>query len=303
MPKIIPPSLILTLSLSSTLLGQQPAAQGAPLTPRLPELRTTTLGSTLDAETGVRHTSLPALASYQAPAVEDEGEWKSSFTLGATVTSGNTRRRTANAAFDAERREGKHRSTAKAAWNYAQRKETGNTSSGQYEIEQRRTQGLVKQDYFIAEKSFLFAAVEATSDYDQNLELRTVATAGYGVQLLDEKDMSYSLEFGAGYHTETSRVAGVPHTDYVTGKVVSDLGKQLNETWKLLNTITYLPSLEDSDELSGVCDTRLRGKMSEGMFVQLQWVIDYDNTPLADAFGNPNTRVDHLIFLSVGWNF
>ena len=71
----------------------------------------------------------------------------------------------------------------------------------------------------------------------------------------------------------------------------------------MLSTLTYLPSLESRDELSGISDTKLRGKMSEGMFAQLQWIVDYDNTPLADASGNPNTRVDHQIFLSVGWTF
>lgn len=309
--KILTPHLgpLLGLTLATPLLAQQPVEAGLSLSPALPDLTipVSIYRHRLDPSTGVRTVELLPLSHYQDPApvegAEDGVVWKSAFNLGAMISTGNTRRRIANAAFEAERRSGVHRTTGKGAWNYAQQKATDNTSTGEYELEQRHTQGSLKQDYFIAEKSFLFAGVDAANDYDRNLALRFTATAGYGIQLIDEEEMQYSIEFGVGHYSEESRIAGVLKTDYMAGKVVSNLDKQLNDTWQLLNTITYLPSLEDGDELSGVCDTRLRAKMANSAFVQLQWIIEYDNTPLSDAAGNPNTRTDHQVFLSVGWTF
>ncbi|MEE2886704.1 MAG: DUF481 domain-containing protein [Planctomycetota bacterium] len=268
------------LSLTAALPGQRPTSEDLGLRPEL---------------------AASILAGYwTAP---DKPEWKSAFTLGAMASSGNTRRRSANAAAEAERRAGPHRSSAKAAWNYAQTKATGSASSGGYELDQRHSQGNLKQDYFISKKSFLFVGTEATNDYDRNLALRLTTTTGIGVQLIDAAATRYAIEIGVGYYGEESRIANTQTNGYATGKVVSSFERQFDDTWQLLSTITYLPSLDDQDELSGTSDTRLRAKMAKGMFAQLQWIVDYDNTPLADVAGNPNTRIDHQFFLSVGWSF
>ena len=298
-------SLSLALILSTTARGQQPADQAPPWSPTLPPLLLT--GPASGTDDAALTTGLPPLSHYQdapgGPAAPAGAQWKSAVTLGAMASSGNTRRRTSNASAEMERRHGAHRTTAKAAWNYAQTKSTDADATGAYELDQRHTQGVLKQDYFIAEKSFLFASVDGTHDYSRNLALRLATTAGYGVQVIDTDHTQYSMEIGLGHYSETSRSDNTPRTDYATARVVSNLEARLGETWQLLNTISYHPSLESSRDLTGTCDTRLRAKMAEGLFAQLQWIVEYDNTPLADAAGNPNTRVDHQIFLSVGWSF
>ena len=297
----------LALSLTTPLLAQHRPAPDQLLDSILAPvgISAAEYDSLLNRSAGPRGSKLPALVDYQTsdPDATQGPQWKSALSLGAMASSGNTRRRNVNAAAEAQRRNREHRTTAKLAWNYAQQKGTGNTAPGTYELEQRHTQGSLKQDYFITDKSFLFVGADATNDYDRNLALRLNTTTGYGVQLVDTDQTKYAVEIGIGYYSEESRIANTPKTDYATCKVVSNLDIQLSETWQVLSTLTYLPSLESRDELSGISDTRLRGKMSEGMFAQLQWIVDYDNTPLADASGNPNTRVDHQIFLSVGWTF
>jgi len=299
-----PLPLIWAMSLSTTLLAQHPADSELPLSPALPPLVITGFHAETSATFLSPESGLPPLSTYQeAPPAPAGPQWKSAFTLGAMASSGNTRRRTANAAAEIERRHGAHRSTAKAAWNYAQTQSTDIGSTGEYELDQRHTQAILKQDYFIAEKSFLFVSADGTNDYSRNLALRLATTAGYGMQVIDEPDTRYAMEIGVGHYSEESRSEATTRSEYMTARVVSNLDAQLGETWQLLNTITYHPSLEDSDDLTGTCDTRLRAKMAKGLFAQLQWIVEYDNTPLTDAAGNPNTRVDHQVFLSVGWSF
>lgn len=236
-------------------------------------------------------------AAEEKPAVK----WSSSLTLGATASFGNTNRRTANAAGDAERRSEKHRTTFKLAWDFAEDKDEVTKN---WSIDQRRTKGGVKHDYFIAgTKTFLFVSSDGEYDYDQDIELRTTAIAGAGHQFIDEKTLKFSLEAGAGYFREESRVSGAPLNEYPTAKVGSKLDWDLKEGWKLLNEIVAYPSLEDADDVNGSMDTRLQVTISKGMFAQLQWIVDYDNTPVLDGMGQPNDRIDHRVLLSVGWKF
>ena len=100
-----------------------------------------------------------------------------------------------------------------------------------------------------------------------------------------------------------ARSRWVADQDNLAGRLSSNLDWQISARTQLLNTLKYFPSLEDADDLYGSFDTRLRLKINASMFGQLQWVIDYDNTPLVDSSGRPNDRFDHRVLLSVGWNF
>ena len=51
-------------------------------------------------------------------------------------------------------------------------------------------------------------------------------------------------------------------------------------------------------QTAGHADTRLRSKLSESMFAQLQWILNYDNTPSPGQ-----ERMDHRFVLTVGWSF
>ncbi len=63
-------------------------------------------------------------------------------------------------------------------------------------------------------------------------------------------------------------------------------------------TAEVFPSLEDIEDISGKLDTRVRVSITDDMFAQLQWVMDYDNTPAEGAY-----RMDHRVILSLGWGF
>jgi putative salt-induced outer membrane protein YdiY len=240
------------------------------------------------------------VAKGAAPPADPGVEWKGSLSVGAVVAAGNTRRRTANAGLELERRHLSHRSTLKFAGNYAQAKANGATT---YDLDQRDLHGIIKQDYFVAKKSFVFLAASAAHDYARELDLRVTATSGYGFQILDSKTTSFSAEVGAGYYVEQSRVTGTRDKEYTAGRLTADFATRLNDTWQLLNTTTYVLSLENADEFEGSVDSRLRGTLTRRLYAQLQWIVDFDNTPLIDVSGRRNDRLDHQVFLQIGWTF
>jgi putative salt-induced outer membrane protein YdiY len=248
-------------------------------------------------DTGLTELDLPVLQ-----AAEDKGNWKSSLNLGATYATGNTTLRTANLAADATRKSGRHETILKAAWNYAEQKDNTTLKWG---LDQRRTSGGAKHKYYLsgAERTYAFVAVDAENNLNQAIDLRLTATLGVGRQLIKEEDLKFSVELGAGSFVEQSRTVGVKDAEFITGRAGTDLAWDMSEDWQLLHALKFFFSLEDGDEMYGESDARLRASMSEGMFAQAQWILQWDNTPSRKANGTRNDSIDHLFLLSIGWAF
>ena len=71
-----------------------------------------------------------------------------------------------------------------------------------------------------------------------------------------------------------------------------------NPYFRAGQTGEVFPSLEESDDVYGRMDTYLSTNLSESIFLKLQWVWTYDNTP-----DEGNERSDNLYSLTVGWSF
>ncbi len=245
----------------------------------------------------------PTTLSLQDPTA-DEGEatWTSSIAVGIALTAGNTKRRNANAGADIERRLDEHRTSGKFAWDYAEEKEDTDTD---YRVDQRHVQGSLKHDYFFAEKEFVFVGTGAENDYDKNISLRYTATMGLGLQLIEEEELSFAVEVGAGQTGTQSSVSGVADTDNLVVQISTDLTWRASEKIKLSNTVVAFPSLEDGNDVFGSSDTKLEFPVTDGgaLRTQIQWIVDYDNTPNLGSTGVPNDRVDHRLFLNLVWSF
>ncbi|MCB9870813.1 MAG: DUF481 domain-containing protein [Planctomycetes bacterium] len=298
-----------TLHAQTRAPGTDAAPSIAAATPRSSTLDNTPLSQPIPVETGANEWS----SVLQDPPPKEKDGWKSSINIGGLLVTGNTRRRAASAAADAVRRQGPHRTTLGFNWSYA---ETQSPTDARYMLDQRYLNGSAKQDYFLSanQKDYVFAALQLQYDWARNIELRRVITAGYGRQLIDEKTMQWSLEVGLGHYEESVRIqpaAPAPNqdTDYFAARVGSEFSWTVNETWTLLNSLSYIPSLEKGDDFYGRSDTRLRAKLGKGQFFQLQWILDYDNTPVLLPAVPPATtgvkadRSDHQFLLSFGWEF
>ncbi len=224
---------------------------------------------------------------------EDPVRWTGSLNLGLALTEGNTNRRSAFAAFDAERRTDLDRMSLKATWDYSEERDATRT----WNLSQRRTYGELQYDYFISERLYVYANTTALGDTLANIDLRYTVGSGLGYQFYDTEEFALSGEAGVSYISESYRDT-TPDTDTLAARVAYSLRWAITETTIFLQDVQAFPSLEHSDDIFLIKDSRLRTSLTEAMFAQLQWVMDYDNTPAPGR-----DRIDNRWLLTAGWAF
>lgn len=238
---------------------------------------------------------VPTAPTVAASAVQDaapaEPKWTGSVSLGMTATDGNSENTSASLDFNAERKTEKDRWTVKGFWNYAEQQ----NAAGESEVTQRRLGASVKYDYFLSKRTYLFANAGAEYDFKAGIDLRTFVGGGAGYQFYDTETFKLSGEAGVNMFNEDFRVGG--SDEYIAARVAETLAWQIRKDVKFDHSIEAYPSLEDKDDFFGKMDNKLRLNLSEKMFAQAQWVMNYDNTPAASE------RVDNLYMLTLGWSF
>ncbi|MCA8944519.1 MAG: DUF481 domain-containing protein [Planctomycetes bacterium] len=268
-------------TIAAALLAAPAFAQSTDAPKSGPSL-TETLG--IDPETGAA-----ILQEAQEP---EKPKWTGSVNASGSLSQGNTNKRTAGVAADAERRGEDDRLTLGFAWNYSDEKDATKT----WTISQRRTRGNAKYDYFLAEKTYAYVNASAENDKFSDLNLRLVLGAGAGRQFYEEDDFKLSAELGLAYYDE-DRYVGMDE-DYVAARVAYSLEYTPRDNITFLQDVEALPGLEDAADIYVRKDSRIRLTVTDRMFTQFQWVLDYDNTPAAGL-----DRVDHLFLIGVGWEF
>lgn len=236
---------------------------------------------------------LSNLAAINPPA-QKEAEWTGALKLGGGFISGNTERRSASGAFDAELRRTEDRLAADAQWDYAQDQDR---TTNEWNLTQRRTGGGLKYDRFVTETTYALATTRVLGDTLADLELRWTAGLGYGFQVLDRDDTKLTMEAGLSYLTESYR-SGAETTDYIAARVAYKLRHTFSEHTKLIHGVEAFPSTEDNDDVYFQATTELRTNLTESMIGSVAWIWDYDNTPAPTR-----ERSDHRVLLTVGWSF
>lgn len=218
--------------------------------------------------------------------------WSGSVALGGSYQSGNTEKRIVTAQADFERRTENTRLSGNGSVLYEEEK-----SSGEWNLTDRVYRGRLQHDYFLDKKSYLFVFVAGERDALADLDLRLAIGSGYGYQWYETDEFKFSTELGVSYLRED--LHNPSDTDeYVAARLRSNLVWQVTSDIKFLQDTMYFQSLEESDDINMLADSRLRMSLTETMFTQLQWIFEYDNTPAQAA-----DRVDHTVLLSVGVTF
>tara|TARA_R110002126_G_scaffold75704_3_gene188833 strand:- start:17 stop:805 length:789 start_codon:yes stop_codon:yes gene_type:complete len=231
--------------------------------------------------------------TYESAFAQDEVEaapapaWTGSLSAGLSTTSGNSSIDRASVTADAEKKNEDHRWTAGVNWAYQGAKNTG--------ISQRRTEGNLQYDKFLGESLFAYANVGVLSDFAANLDLRTKVGVGLGKDLVMTETWEVKGELGLS-HID-SEFADNTSNKFLAGRVAYTANHTPGGIFSFEHMGELFPSLEDSGMVAK-WDTRLKAKVSEAFFAQLQWVFDYNKKP---PVGNKSG--DHLLLLTVGWTF
>ena len=209
------------------------------------------------------------------------------MSVGAIVSTGNNETRSASATGDAVYRREKDRTTLGAFWNY-QDDDTG--------VIKRQTKGSAKYDYFFTPKTYALAQTSAENDYSADLNLRFIIGSGLGRQFIENTEHKFSAEAGLSWFDEN--YYNSQDANYLAARAAYTWDWNIDKDWTLFNAGAIYPSLEDSQDVYANLDTRLKVVLTEKMFAQAQWVMDWDNTP---ATGKD--RLDNRYLLTIGWSF
>lgn len=213
--------------------------------------------------------------------------WTGGVNGSAIITDGNTETRSANAGANAEYRREKDRTSFGAFWNYQ------DDSTG---VTQRRTGAKAQYDYFFAEKTYGLVQTSIENDKSADLERRWIFGVGVGEQLLENTEHKVSVEAGVSWFDE--HFGSSPNADYFAARAAYNWDWNMNKDWTFFHGGEIYPSLENSNDVYAKLDTRIKVSLSDKMYAQGQWVMDWDNTPAAGK-----ESVDDRYILSIGWTF
>jgi putative salt-induced outer membrane protein YdiY len=129
-----------------------------------------------------------------------------------------------------------------------------------------------------------------------DLTLRSYIGAGVGFQWREEEAFKWGSEVGLTHFAEDRKLSD--DSDYIAARLANNLFWQINAQTSFEQTAEAFPSIEDVEDFYGKLDNKAKVKLSDSMYAQLQYVLDYDNTP-----SNNRDRDDHTLTLGVGWSF
>jgi putative salt-induced outer membrane protein YdiY len=157
--------------------------------------------------------------------------------------------------------------------------------------------GYSKYDYFVGEKTYLYANALFTKDKLQDLALRTSLGLGAGYQFWDTPERSLSLEGGLSYINE----------DYETGADSSYPSARWSVDYKQLLFGSQLQFFHFHEGYVGLSDfsdfffrsnTGLRVPVAKNLAATAQLDLDFDNTPAPGA-----ERQDTRYLVTIGYTW
>jgi putative salt-induced outer membrane protein YdiY len=157
--------------------------------------------------------------------------------------------------------------------------------------------GGIKYDYFLSKKTYLLAQASGESDLNALLDLRTTVGVGVGYQFREDESWKISGEAGLSYVDENYE-GNADDSDFLAARLAYKADWKASDKWEVGQAGQIYPSLEDKEDVNALVDTHAKVTLTKNMFLQLQWLFTWDNTPASGT-----ERVDDLYLLTLGWSF
>ncbi|MEM7235947.1 MAG: DUF481 domain-containing protein [Planctomycetota bacterium] len=218
-----------------------------------------------------------------------------SINFGGSAADGNTQTKTASLASEAVAQTERQRLSLNAYWNYAEDSVSGLTA--------RNTKGGIKYDFFVSDRTFIFASAFFEEDIFQDLNLRTALSAGPGYQFVKKGELSDWLEqlemygeAGLAFFNEDFR-AGADNR-YLSARWAIRADLPIYDRITLFHRHEGYPGLEDLSDLYIRTEQGIRFSIWENFIATFQVNWRWDNTP-SPGF----ERSDTQYLFTLGYQF
>lgn len=221
--------------------------------------------------------------------------WRGALSLGARISTGNTEERQLNTTLNFRRRTDTDRIIG--AFNFFYN-EDFNDVTGDYELDERRGLASLQYDYFLGPRAYAWATGSGGVDSEAEVDLRLILGGGGGYQFAESDNLNFEGLLGLAYY-EKRYDTMEPNLEYLALRVGYNIDWEFLDGARFIQSLQALPSLENPDEDFYLrSDLRMRFNFWQGMFTEVQWILDYDTAP---AMGRE--RFDSIITLNIGWSF
>jgi hypothetical protein len=219
--------------------------------------------------------------------------WDASVDLGLSFKDSTTDEFDTKLGANVEYRRRPVRLVAQANYIIGQERESGRgTSRTDNEV-----RGLIKGEYDISKRFFLYASNDFEHDEIDRLSLRWVAKPGPGYRLLDTDAATIQVETGIAYVHE--RFFGGDREDTAGVPFGAELSIELPQDMRLTARADYLPSLEDwTGDYLIRAEAAFQVPISKYLAFKVSVFEAYDEVP--DKGVDRNT---FKMILSLAWTF
>lgn len=220
-------------------------------------------------------------------AAPPKSTWKTTASVGAALTRGNSDTVTATATLNSERKWSQNEVFFGASTTYG---ETDDTTTA------ANAAGFLQYNRLFSERLFGLVRVDAFHDDVADIAYRLTFSAGAGYYLVKSDKITLSVEAGPGYVLE--KYHHQDQHDYATIRFGEKFTWQISKTARLWQSLDYVPKIDDWADYLLTAEIGIATKITESLDLR---VVATDNYRSEPAPGR--TENDFKLVAGVGYTF
>lgn len=224
-----------------------------------------------------------------------DGQWRSLFTAGASMSGGNTNAKSYSLGADVIRL------TASDKWSF--------TGAGQYATSEGtrtadRVAGTLLHTRDITPAWFGFGQLDLLHDAEADIKSRVTLGTGLGYHVVKEADNTFDLSGGLAYtldrYTQPQMIDGDTRSKYNHAELLlaEESNHKVSDSTTFKQKLTVYPNLNDTDHVRTVFDAGLSVAMTKKLALTATFEHRYDNKP-----GEGLGRTDTVLVTGVSLRF
>lgn len=232
--------------------------------------------------------SVTLIGSAQTPEAQaPKSTWKTTASVGAALTRGNSDTVTATATLNSERKWAQNELYFGAGATYG---ETDDTTTA------ANATGFIQYNRLFSERLFGFVRVDALHDDVADIAYRLTFSAGAGYYLVKNDKFTLSLEAGPGYVLE--KYHHQDQRDYATIRFGEKFTWQISKTARLWQSLDYAPKIDDWADYLLTAEVGIATKITESLDLRVVATDNYRSEPAPGREKN-----DFKLVAGIGYTF
>ncbi len=210
-----------------------------------------------------------APGAAQSTDAEPSKNWEAEVALGASLSTGNTDRKSVDVDAKASHRAGRFEDHYKLSGEFA--RESGSTTAS-------RVNGGVQSNYDITDRFYALGFAEVERDRFSGFRYETEVALGVGYRVIDTDDLSFDVELAPGYRHGAIRGGGTDNKAFIRGSAL--LNYKISDTATLTNEATVSG---ESGQVRAENTLALTATVVSDLAARLSFNIRYNSNPPAGA--------------------